>query len=365
MGSEPKRTESSHTTEEETGTHLFKIIGYTLKKGRGVGNSIRSGIFTVGGYDWAILFYPDGPTEATKDSVVVSLVLVSKNAEVRASYDLSLVNQTTGLPETVCRETTVRVFNSCNGNCFIPKIVIPRKNKLECKSAGYIVDDCLKIECTVTVIKESWVETTGDFEIEVPDSDLPEHFGKLLLEKEGADVTFCVGGETFPAHKIVLATRSPVFKAQLYGQMKESRAQKITVDDMQPDVFKALLKFICTDELSFEWDDLDNDDEYCEIVKLLLVAADRYAMDRLKLLCASILVEYLDMENVATTLALADQHNCNRLKEVCIEFMASSDEIDALVETEGYATLKRTCPSILVDALEKRSKYRKTGCQPK
>jgi speckle-type POZ protein len=211
MGSEPKRTESSHTTEEETGTHLFKIIGYTLTKGRGVGKSIRSGIFTVGGYDWAIRFYPDGSTEATKDSVVVSLVLMSENAEVRASYDLSLVNQTTGLPENVFRESTFRVFNSCKGNWFTPRIIISKRNKLEFKSADYIVDDCLKIECTITVLKESWVETTGDFEIEVPDTDLPEHFGKLLSEKEGADVTFSVGGETFPAHKIVLATRSPVF----------------------------------------------------------------------------------------------------------------------------------------------------------
>ena len=82
-------------------------------------------------------------------------------------------------------------------------------------------------------------------------------------------------------------------------------------------------------------------------------------MDRLKLLCASNLVDHLDAENVAITLALADQHNCDRLKDVCIEFMASSDKMDVVVETEGYANLKRTCPSILIDVLEKNSRYRK------
>ncbi|KAF0926885.1 hypothetical protein E2562_027739 [Oryza meyeriana var. granulata] len=59
-------------------------------------------------------------------------------------------------------------------------------------------------------------------------------------------------------------------------------------------------------------------------------------MDRLRLLCQSILGRNLDVDNVATTLALADQHNCSRLKDVCIEFITSSNEIDAMVATKGY-----------------------------
>lgn len=177
-----------------------------------------------------------------------------------------------------------------------------------------------------------------------------------MVVEEGADITFRVGSNTFPAHKIVLATRSPVFKAELYGQMKARKARCVTVEDMQPDVFKALLQFIYTDSLP-EWDVLE---EYCEIVRHLLVAADRYAMDRLKLLCASFLAKNLDAENVATTLALADQHNCYPLKDECIEFMASSGEMDAVVKTEGYANLKRACPSILVDVLEKANRYSRT-----
>ncbi|KAF8662641.1 hypothetical protein HU200_056242 [Digitaria exilis] len=355
MGSKSKKTASSHTTETETGTHSFKIVGYTLNKGIGVGKSIRSGTFSVGDYDWALRFYPDGVNEVTKDFAAVYLLLVCKNAEVRASYSLRLVNKNTGLQETLCSETTIRVFKTCNTACFSPCTWIARSSEL---LAGYIVDDCLTIECTVAVVKDSWVENTGSFEIEVPPSDLSEHFGKLFLAEEGSDVTFSVGGKNIPAHKIVLATRSPVFKAQLYGQMKERRARRVTVEDIQPDVFKALLQFIYTDSLP-EWDGLDAE-EYCEISRHLLAAADRYAMDRLKLLCASNLVDYLDTENVATTLALADQHNCDRLKDVCIEFMGSSDEMDAVVKTEGYANLRRTCPAILVDVLEKKSRKPRT-----
>jgi speckle-type POZ protein len=144
----------------------------------------------------------------------------------------------------------------------------------------------------------------------------------------------------------------------MYGKMKDTKAQCVTVEDMQPDVFKSLLNFIYTDALPVFDDDID-DNDYSEIIKHLLVAADKYAMDRLKLLCASILVEHLCVETVATTLALADQHNCKSLRDICIEFMASSDMMRDVVATQGYANLKITCPSVIVDVLEKTSRCRK------
>ena len=150
---------------------------------------------------------------------------------------------------------------------------------------------------------------------------------------------FSVRGETFPAHKIVLATRSPVFKAQLYGKMKETKARCVTVEDMQPDVFKSLLNFIYTDALPVFDDDID-DNDYSEIIKHLLV-------------------EHLCVDTVATTLALADQHNCKSLRDMCIEFMDSLDRMRAVVATQGYANLKRTCPSVIVDVPEKTSRCRK------
>ena len=91
----------------------------------------------------------------------------------------------------------------------------------------------------------------------------------------------------------------------------------------------------------------------------LLAAADRYAIDRLKLICQSILSKNLHVETVATTLALADQHNCDKLKEICIEFI-TTDNMNDVVTTQGYASLKRACPSVIADILEKTSRRRKT-----
>ncbi|RLM70179.1 BTB/POZ and MATH domain-containing protein 1-like [Panicum miliaceum] len=53
--------------------------------------------------------------------------------------------------------------------------------------------------------------------------------------------------------------RSPVFGAQLYGPMKEAREQCITIEGMQPSVFKVLLHFIYTDSLP-DMDDFEAGD---------------------------------------------------------------------------------------------------------
>jgi speckle-type POZ protein len=56
----------------------------------------------------------------------------------------------------------------------------------------------------------------------------------------GTDLTIHVGDETFAVHRVVLAMRSPVFKAQLFGPMREQK-EHLTIDDMQPAVLSALL----------------------------------------------------------------------------------------------------------------------------
>lgn len=167
-----------------------------------------------------------------------------------------------------------------------------------------------------------------------------------------------VSSETFTAHRLVLATRSPVFKAELYGPMREAGIDLFVIQDMLPDVFRTFLYFIYNDSLP-PLDDLEAGDLDQELICHLLVAADRYAMQRLKLICQSILCQNIQVHTLATTLALADQHHCDRLNDACFQFITSSNDFDAVVATNGYNNLKRTCPSVVIEALEKRNRFRK------
>ncbi|CAD6265847.1 unnamed protein product [Miscanthus lutarioriparius] len=98
---------------------------------------------------------------------------------------------------------------------------------------------------------------------------------------------------------------------------------------MQPDVFRAMLYFVYTDSMDHH-DDLSR---------------DYYSKN-------------CDM-NVATTLALADQHHCDKLKHACVEFMCCSDNAQDVVATQGYMDLAKTSPSVLADAMARMSKISK------
>ncbi|CAO2189214.1 unnamed protein product [Urochloa humidicola] len=238
------RTESTCTTETARGTHAFRIVGYSLQQGIGQGKSIRSANFAVGGHDWAIRFYPDGVSSVADDGYVsVFLELRSKDTEVRALFDLRLVDQDSGMSKSIYSASKVRVFRSrVSDNPTRGTSRFMKSSVLE--ASRYLREDCLVIECDVTVIKESQVvKAAANVQVHVPPPDLLDNLGKLLESEEAVDVTFKVKGEVIRGHKVMLSLRSPVFKAELYGPLGSKERQIINVEDVEPSVFKALLHF--------------------------------------------------------------------------------------------------------------------------
>ena len=87
-------TSSTSVTETVNGFHEFKISGYSLTKGVGVGKYVASDTFTVGGHSWAVYFYPDGKSpEDNSSHVSLFIALASEGADVRALFELTLVDQ--------------------------------------------------------------------------------------------------------------------------------------------------------------------------------------------------------------------------------------------------------------------------------
>ena len=132
--------------------------------------------------------------------------------------------------------------------------------------------------------------------------------------------------------------------------MKEKdTAEPIKVGDMEPCVFEELLHFIYTDRIS---DDKRGADKNA-MTQHLLVAADRYALDRLRLMCEAKLCRGIDARTVATTLALAEQHRCAHLKDACLTYVASRHVLGAVMKTDGFKHLAVSCPLVLVEILDK------------
>jgi len=351
---------------------VLRIVGYSLHRGLGVDRSIRSTTFAVGGYHWSIHCYPDGISSplAPPGRLVLFLKLVSKKAEVRARFTFRLVDQATGKATLFHRPwatptasfSTMTMMRRERSDDAWGVFCVKKKSEL----VAYLRDDCLVIECDVTVIKEPQVNAM----VRVPPSDLSGNLAKLLEGKKGADVTFRVGDELLPAHKIVLAMRSPVFDAEFYGPMREDDDDdaasqcSIAIEDMQPAVFRALLHFIYTDSMP-SMEGFDAGDRK-EMVKHLLVAADRYAVERLKLICEGILCKSLEAKDVETTLALADAHHCHGLRNACAAFLASSNKVGSAVSQEVFLKLNRPRPAFLSDTVSKLKNMRKwmLSCRP-
>ena len=60
------------------------------------------------------------------------------------------------------------------------------------------------------------------------------------------------------------------------------------------------------------------------MVQHLLAAADRFGLDRLKQLCEAKLCGEINVDTVAATLPLAEQHQCLQLKAICLKFAAAN-----------------------------------------
>ncbi|KAJ4831172.1 BTB/POZ and MATH domain-containing protein 2 [Turnera subulata] len=349
-------TTSTSITDTVKGSHQFKITGYSLSKGLGIGKYIASDTFNVGGYSWAIYFYPDGKSvEDNSAYVSLFIALASEGTDVRALFELTLLDQSGKERHKVHThfgrplETgpyTLKYRGSMWGYKRFYK-----RSLLE--TSDYLKDNCLQVHCTVGVVR-SQTEGPRNYTIAVPPSSIGQHFGQLLESGKGTDVNFEVDGEVFAAHKLVLAARSPVFRAQLFGPMKSQNTQLIKIDDMEAPVFKALLHFIYWDSLPdlAELTGLSSKWASTLMSQHLLAAADIYALDRLRLLCEANLCEDVAINTVATTLALAEQHHCLQLKAVCLKFVAMPENLRAVMQTDGFEYLKESCPSVLTELLQ-------------
>jgi speckle-type POZ protein len=341
------RSASAIVGGELVGHHVLHIDGYSrIKDELPTGKSIQSRPFSAGGRRWSILYYPNGQTSEEADFVSVFLHL-TKSADgpvkARATFDL-LDGAGNPLP---LKSRTLDLFEfSPGGSVYgFPKFI--KKEFLE--KSEHLLNDRFKISCDIIIPEELRTEDRIVSLLDaVPPPDLNQHLGDLLMSKEGADVTFQVAGESFCAHRCLLAARSRVFKAELWGAMKESTATGdcIRIDDMLPQVFKALLHFIYTDSLPQM-----EEQEEAVMAQHLLEAADRYDMQRLKLICEEKLYRHLDVSTAATTLVLAEQHCCRGLKQACIEFLKSPDALEAIMETDGFEHLTKSCPALVKELM--------------
>ncbi|XP_065205278.1 speckle-type POZ protein B-like [Planococcus citri] len=164
--------------------------------------------------------------------------------------------------------------------------------------------------------------------IQVPEFNLSSNLVALFENQELMDVVLSVNGKEYPAHKIVLAASSPVFRAMFKHSLKEKELNRVDIEDINEAVVEEMLKYIYTGKCEVP----------DELAEGLLAAADKYELCRLKMMCAKTLFERLSVDNAANVLALADMHGVKELKDKVIKFIASKPT--EVLRTEGWKNIR-------------------------
>ncbi|KAG4953152.1 hypothetical protein JHK82_038786 [Glycine max] len=349
-------TNSKSLTQTVSGSHKFVIEGYSLAKGMGVGKHIASDVFTVGGYHWAIYFYPDGKNPEDNSAYVsVFIALASEGTDVRALFELTLLDQS-GQGKHKVHSHFDRSLETgpytlkYKGSMWGYKRFF-RRSLLE--TSDFLKNDCLKINCTVGVVVSA-SDCPQHYSINIPESDIGSHFGALLDNMEGSDIIFDVAGEKFHAHKLMLAARSPEFRSKFLDGLDEEK-NEIIVTDLEPKVFKAMLHFIYKDTLTEEVATVSSTTTSHfpvseTLTAKLLAAADKYGLGRLRLICESCLCKDICVNSVADILTLADHCHATELKAVCLKFAAQN--LAAVMRSDGFEHMKEKGPWLQSEILK-------------
>ncbi|KAM0927435.1 hypothetical protein ACQ4PT_002873 [Festuca glaucescens] len=312
MASMIHKTASTHRSAVVRGTHEFHIVGCSDRNrfaSAVSSSSIKSGSFLAGGHTWALAcsFNDQGSLA----SITLELLGTARDFVFTAS--IRIEDPLGEWPTALWQSDAISIQETRTWQLSVP-------DAYHGHGTRYVRDDRLTIECTIAVLEEyspkAAVETRNCFVSVVPPPTIAQDLHKLLLVNESKlgsgssyseerrrhcmqpDVTFVVEETEIQAHKLVLAMRSPVFAAEFHWHTNGTLQ---SIDDMSASTFRAIKASNATTRRACK-------EKYASrcreaMARDLLVAADRYDLERLRLMCQNILLS-IDASTVMGTLLL-------------------------------------------------------------
>ena len=212
------------------------------------------------------------------------------------------------------------------------------------KSNSQQSDGSLTFYCKILTHVKQETESSAEpssFAIDC-NSELITHLVNLFDNMQFSDVNFNVGGREFPAHKLILAARSQYFAAMFKHPTKEQSTNQVKIDDIEPEVFDQLLRFIYTGRVPL--------DKLETMAAGLFIAADKYLMDELKMKCENYLLSQMSPDNCVILLLHGDLQNpAEYMKKAAKFFRRNPSQVMA---TDKWVKMKQENLAMLCDIHE-------------
>ncbi|GIY49709.1 BTB and MATH domain-containing protein 42 [Caerostris extrusa] len=214
-----------------------------------------------------------------------------------------------------------------------------QKSKLMEDQNLYLPGDVLTIQCECTITTgievnkieklsfgksdDAQTKPTGDFDADHEEPLSPstrvfkEDFKFLYSDSFLSDVKLKTKSATFPAHKIILASRSSVFKAMFTSDMREAHGDTVDIEDISDDTLKRMLEYLYTADVEgLQWESAID----------LYKAADKYEILSLKDKCSSFLRFNLTPTKACEILLLSDLYRDDDLKTHVQNYILKCDK---------------------------------------
>ncbi|XP_033217127.1 speckle-type POZ protein-like isoform X2 [Belonocnema kinseyi] len=164
-------------------------------------------------------------------------------------------------------------------------------------------------------------------------------FDASINDETFSDAVLFLDEKKIYAHKMILSSRSPVFRQMFLTNMKESNSNEARVKNIRIEVFNELLRFMYTGKV----------EKLNELCLDIFRAAHFYQIDDLTLICENVLRKTLKIENSIDILKLSDEYDAESLKKYCVVFIMKN--FKAVMKTPSYLNLYKTHPHLPFELL--------------
>ncbi|XP_031787262.1 speckle-type POZ protein B [Nasonia vitripennis] len=214
-----------------------------------------------------------------------------------------------------------------------------------CLPNGSLVVKCeISTLSNIVASTEINVDPYSSTKNKVNKSKLPDELLTLLEDEKFSDITILLDDNEIRAHRIILALRSPVFASLLEENRTESNCNRnssiLEIKDVKPKIFKKLLHYIYTDKV----DSIDS-----KIAKDLLVAAIKYDVKGLKVICEEFLYNSINVDNAIEILDITDQYHIPVLKSRVMKF--AGEHAIFLIHSSAFKSLEQSKLHLLYELL--------------
>uniref|UniRef100_A0A2K5QXG5 Kelch-like ECH-associated protein 1 n=1 Tax=Cebus imitator TaxID=2715852 RepID=A0A2K5QXG5_CEBIM len=171
-------------------------------------------------------------------------------------------------------------------------------------------------ECKAEVTPSQHGNRTFSYTLEDHTKQAFGIMNELRLSQQLCDVTLQVKYQDAPAaqfmaHKVVLASSSPVFKAMFTNGLREQGMEVVSIEGIHPKVMERLIEFAYTASISMG--------EKC--VLHVMNGAVMYQIDSVVRACSDFLVQQLDPSNAIGIANFAEQIGCVELHQRAREYI--------------------------------------------